>query len=64
MNIVNPNLTLTSPFPLIFPSNLSITNEAALVANLDKISLAQRTARSNYYFLVILPNVLPKSPLD
>ena len=64
MNIENPNLTLTSPFPLIFPSNLSITNEAALVANLDKIPLAQRTARSNYYFFVILPNVLPKSPTD
>ena len=38
---------LTVPSPLIILSNLCNTDQAALVANLDKTCLAKRTARSN-----------------
>ena len=41
MNNVNPFPALTAPFPLIFLSNLSNTDEVALVANLGKTSLAK-----------------------
>ena len=38
MNKVNPFLVLTASFPLIFLSNLSNTDEVALVGNLGKTS--------------------------
>ena len=41
MNNVNPFPALTAPFPLIFLSSLSNTDEVALVANLGKTSLAK-----------------------
>ena len=40
MNKVNPFAALTTSFPLIFLSNLSNTDEVALVTNLGKTSLA------------------------
>ena len=46
MNNANPLPVLTAPCPLIIPSNLSIADEATLVANLVKTSLAKETARS------------------
>ena len=56
---VNPFLALTTPFPLIFLSILSNTDEVALIANLGK-----GTTRSNNPFLTKLPNVLPRNPPD
>ena len=44
MNKVNP--FLTAPCSLIFLSNLYITYEAALIANISERSLANRTASS------------------
>ena len=41
MNKVNPSPGLTTRFPVIFLSNLSNTEEVALVANLAKTSLAK-----------------------
>ena len=41
---------ITAPGPLIFPSNLSNTDEVALSANLGKTSLAKGAARSNIAF--------------
>ena len=65
---VNHLSALTAPRPLTFLSNLSNTEEFALVAKLGKTSLAKGTARSNNAFLpnlpIILPNVLPKNPFD
>ena len=52
MNKVNPFRALTTPLPLIFLSNLSNTDEVALVANLGKTCLAKGTARSNNAFFV------------
>ena len=63
---MNPFSALTAHCPFILLSNLSNTEEVALVANLGKISLAKGTARSNNVFLPKLPitllKVLPKSP--
>ena len=58
MNKVNPFSALTAPRLLIFLSNLSITDETALVANLAETSLAKETARSISAFLSKLPIIL------
>ena len=63
MNKINSFSALTTPFRYIFLSNLSNTDEVALVSNLGKISLAQGT-RSYNVFLPKLPNVLPENPSD
>ena len=42
MNKVNSIPALTAPLWLIFLSSLSIGDEVALVANLDKTSLARK----------------------
>ena len=47
MNKVNLFPGLMSSFPSIFLSSLSIGDEVALVANLDRNYLAKGTARSN-----------------
>ena len=52
MNKVNPFTDLTASRPFIFLSNLSNTEELALVANLGKRSLAKGTARSNNDFFL------------
>ena len=54
MNKMNPLSAFTSPFPQIFLSSLSIADEVALVANLDKTSLAKGTARSNNTFFTLI----------
>ena len=67
MNSVNPFPTLTDLFQPIFLSNLSNTDEVALLANLDQTSLAKRTARTDNIFLPklsIIVNVLPRDPPD
>lgn len=51
---VSPFLALTDPRTLILFSNLSITDEAVLVANLVKTFLAKGSARS-ISLLVFLP---------
>ena len=73
---VNPLFVLTAPAlfvaiapcALIFLSNLSNTDEVALVANLGKITLAKRAARPISTFLprllIILPKILPRNPPD
>ena len=61
MNLVP---ALTAFCPIIFFSNLSNTEEVALVANLGKTSIAKGTARSNNTFLSSVPNVLPRKPTD
>ena len=48
----------------MFFSNLSNTEEIALVDNLVKKSLAKGTARSNNILLLSLPNALPRNPPD
>ena len=50
MSKVNPFLALTTPFWLIFLSSLSNTDKVALVANLGKIFLVKKTARSIFVF--------------
>ena len=55
MNKVNPFPAVTSSRPLIFLSDWSFTNEAALVANLGKTSLAKGTVR---YISAFLPRSL------
>ena len=47
INKLNPFLYLTAPCPVILFSNLSNTEEVALVANLGKKSLAKGTVRSS-----------------
>ena len=47
---MNPLPALTVRCPVFFFSNLSNTEEVALVANLGKTSLAKGTARSNNTF--------------
>ena len=54
INKVNPFSALTAPFPLIFLSSLSNTEEVVLVANLGKTSLAKRTVRSSNTFFAYL----------
>ena len=44
INELNPFLVLTTPFPLISPSNLCIAFEAKFVTNLGKLSLAKGIA--------------------
>ena len=51
---MNPFPALTAPFALTFLSNLSNTEEVALVANLGKTSLAKGTARSSYVFFAYI----------
>ena len=46
MNKVNPFLALTTPFQLVFLSNLFKIVEVALVANLNKTSLAKGTNKN------------------
>ena len=50
INKVNLFPALTFPFPFIFLSNLFKIDQAALVANSDKISLAKQTGRSKSLF--------------
>ena len=65
---MNPFPALTTPCPLTSLSNLSNTDEDALVANLDETSLAKGTAGSISAFLPKLPitllNILPVNPPD
>ena len=54
---MNPFPALTAPFALTFLSNLSNTEEVALVANLGKTSLAKGTACffwSSYVFFAYI----------
>ena len=51
MNKLNFFPALTAPHPLNFLSNLSNSDEVALVANLGKTSLAKGTERSIRAFL-------------
>ena len=64
MNKFNPFPALTTPFPLIFLSSLSISDEVALVANLGKTYLVKYTTIYNNTFLPKSPNILPRNPLD
>ena len=50
---VNPFPALPTPFPISFLSDLSNTDEVALMANLGKASLAKGTARSNNVFFCL-----------
>ena len=56
MNKVNPFPALTAPRLPVFLPNLSIRDKAALVANLAKSSLAERTTRffSAFFYLNLL----------
>ena len=68
MNKVNPYPAFTVPFPLIFNSNLSNTDEVVLVACLGKENLVKKTAKSNNALLaellIILPKLLQRVPTD
>ena len=65
MNKVNPVSALTAHHLLIFLSTFSVTEEGALVANLDKTFLTKRTVRSIsdflHKFLVIFLDCLTNS---
>ena len=52
---------LTAPPSLVFLSNLSNTDEVALVANLGKTSLVEGTARNYYTNLPKLSIFLPRN---
>ena len=52
---------LTAPCPLIFLSDLSHSDEVALLANSDKTSLPKGTARSNNAYCASYPSYYLKS---
>ena len=62
MNKLNTFPVLAAPHQLIFLLNLSNISAVSLVANLGKISLEKRTARSASAFLPKLPIILPRNP--
>ena len=66
MDKVNPFPAFTEPFPIIFISNLSNTEEVDSVSNLGKISLAKGKNGLIVLFylnlLITLPNVFPINP--
>ena len=64
MSKVNPFLALTTPFWLIFLSSLSNTDKVALVANLGKIFIVKKTARSIFVFSHKVTITLPRNPPD
>ena len=61
INKVNPFLALTSPFPLIFLSNLFIAFEVKLLTNPQKLSLAKGIA---IFFSAFFPKLLDQEPKD
>ena len=64
MNKVNPFPAPTASCPLIFLSNLSITDEVALVAYCGKIFLIKGTANFVSASLPDLSIILPRDPPD
>ena len=64
MNKVNPFPALTASHPLISLSNLSITDEVALVANCGKICLTKGTTNFVSASLPDLPITLPRNLPD
>ena len=61
INKVNPFLALTSPFPLIFLSNLFIAFEVKLLTNPRKFSLAKGIA---IFFSAFFPKLPDQEPKD
>ena len=59
-NKVNPLPALTTPFRLIFLSNLFTAFVAKLLINSSKLALAKGIARSVNAFVPTLPNQEPK----
>ena len=64
MSKVNPFPALTSPFPLIFLSNLFIAFEVKLLTYPGKLSVAKGIATLVSAFFSKFPNHEPKDPMD